>query len=192
MFIPQVTPIQPINVVVQQAPGMPEWVRTLLAAVTGAFFGIAATFVTEYLKRLNLKKEVEKQLGMELMENLTIAENGYRILQEARDSSGEERKQAAARATQMARTINADRFSYYFAGQKSLVYEVDQKKQAGGFYAALKNALPLLDKERDFNHIKVAYGVAVAIGRGYVRDHNLEYVPHKETLGELYKITIDD
>jgi hypothetical protein len=39
MFIPEVTQIQPLNVIVQQAPGMPEWVKILISAGVGAVFG---------------------------------------------------------------------------------------------------------------------------------------------------------
>jgi len=52
MFIPQVTPIQPINVIVHQPPGWPIWATTLFAAAVGGAFGVGTNLVTEYLKHL--------------------------------------------------------------------------------------------------------------------------------------------
>jgi hypothetical protein len=82
MFIPQVTPIQPVNVVVQQALGMPEWVRILISAATGALFALGVSLMMEYLRpnivKRDLKKEATEHLISELTENMDLVLSGCR------------------------------------------------------------------------------------------------------------------
>lgn len=92
MFIPPATPIPSINVTVQQPPGWPEWARTLLSALTGAVFAMITTFLTDYIKRRNLKKEVREQLSIELMENLSVAERASEMLNGAEDKPEAEKQ----------------------------------------------------------------------------------------------------
>lgn len=189
MFDPQ---LPPINVVVQQAPGMPEWIKTLISAGTGAFFGIATTLATDLIKKIRLKREIERQIAQELIENLTIAEEGLKCCEDAKNIGPDSYQGAANEAMQLARKINPDRFNYYFENHKSIVYEIDNKKRASGFYATMRNALPLPNKVRDLPHVRMAYVVAVASGRHYLREHNLPFVPHVPGAEDLYRIPTDD
>jgi hypothetical protein len=125
------------------------------------------------------------------MENLSIAARGLGSLKKVEGGSDQEKKDATKRASQMALTINADRFEYYFAGQKALVYEVDQNKLVGSFYATLKNARWFPGKDLDYQHAIVAYSIATTLGMEYVKEKKLNYVPGAESLAELFKLTVD-
>lgn len=189
MFILQTPPIQPINVTVQQPPGWPEWARTLLSALTGAVFAVLVTFVTDWIKRRNLKREIYEQITEELMDNLTIAEIGNKRLNDAADAPEQEQLHVCVWAEALARQINSDRFDYYFAEHKSLVYEIDKKKQANSFYAAMENGL--LDKTR-FSELAADYLMAYAIGIKYLEDRKLEFIRRRDLFSQFLKPATDD
>jgi hypothetical protein len=52
MFVPP-TPIPPVNVVVQNPPGMSEWAKTLLSASVGFVFAMVASIVMEYFETVD-------------------------------------------------------------------------------------------------------------------------------------------
>jgi hypothetical protein len=190
MFIPPATPIPSINVTVQQPPGWPEWARTLLSALTGAVFAMITTFLTDYIKRRNLKKDVREQLSIELMENLSVAERASEMLNGAEDKPEAEKQRVVKWARALARLVNSDRFDYYLAEHKALVYEIDKRKQTRGFYEALENALP--KHGRNFNELSAYYSVAIATGFAYLDDQKMKFVRSKETLADLLRLATDD
>jgi hypothetical protein len=140
----------------------PEWARTLLSALTGAVFAMITTFLTDYIKRRNLKKEVREQLSIELMDNLSVAERASEMLNGAEDKPEADKQRVVKWARALARLVNSDRFDYYLAEHKALVYEIDKRKQTRGFYEALENALP--KHGRNFNELSAYYSMAIATG----------------------------
>jgi hypothetical protein len=87
MLIPQVTPIQPINVIVHQ-PGPPLWLTIILSALTGAMSAILAGLVVEYVRpfmaKWRKKKMIRGMLNDEFLANFGELEACLRVLRMAR------------------------------------------------------------------------------------------------------------
>jgi hypothetical protein len=190
MLTPDVTPIQPINVIIHQDGGMSELAKTLISALTGALAAIIVAFVIDWIKRLILKREMREHIALELMENLSVAERADLMLSGAANEPEGEKQRVVKWARALARLVNSDMFDYYLAEHRSLVYKIDKKKKARGFYEALKNALPKYG--RNFNELSTDYSVAIAMGFAYLDDQKIEFVRSKETLADLLKLTTDD
>jgi hypothetical protein len=172
MFTPEVTPIQPINVIVQQAPGMPEWVKILISAGVGALFGIVGSLMTEFLKthfaKRALKKVLTEQLVSELSENLDYAETCCETLMTSASGSTETRNDAIARASGTAKYINNDRYKHYFIGEKLLVYKIDPDKSLADFYKHVTLARTAIE-EVDFDFTTINFKMAVLTGLRFLR-----------------------
>jgi hypothetical protein len=77
-----------VYVTVQQPPGgMPEWVRIVISASVGAFFGVGGNVAMELLKPKIVKgpsrREVVAQLVIEIRRNLDHLESIKKVIQEA-------------------------------------------------------------------------------------------------------------
>jgi hypothetical protein len=133
MLIPQLTPIQPINVVVQQPPGLPVWITTLFAAAVGAVFGIASSLLTELFKHRLRVIKVRRQLGKELMRNMDQVESGVRILNYAKTKTAEDKTEAIWFVRANLLPANSERFDHISAGDTDLMYEIDESKNLSQF-----------------------------------------------------------
>src|SRR4051794_37652562 len=98
-----VAQIPPIQVTVQSPPGMPEWIKILITAATGALLGIISNIAMEYVKpwiaRRQLRKTVTAQLMNEFRENVSIVAAARRILLRAEHDSKNARDTARQVAT---------------------------------------------------------------------------------------------
>ena len=65
--------IPPIQVTVQQPPGLPFWETAVISAVVGTFFGIASGTLMEFVKpliaRRHLKRVMLRHLDQEFRQN---------------------------------------------------------------------------------------------------------------------------
>jgi hypothetical protein len=66
------------------------------------------------------------------------ADSAHRILNSAADKSEDEKRVAAGYAELIGSGVEMDRFEFYFADQKALVYELDESKSIKTFYRAVK------------------------------------------------------
>jgi hypothetical protein len=142
MFIPQITPIQPINVIVQQPIGWPVWQTTLFSAAIGAILGIAGNVTMEFLKprigNFVSRQEVSKQLVIEVTRNLSYLEK-VRILLRAANRGEAMNKE---HAKYLLSNIWDDRYRHYLADKPILVFEIDRHKQLREFYQMASADLP--------------------------------------------------
>ena len=181
--------LPPIYVTVQQpAGGMPEWAKILISAATGALLGVISSIAMEYAKPWIAKRVMRSamavQLGIELMENQSKVEAAGRVLRETEEKSTEERTFALLACKVIASTIDSDRFDYYFAAQKVLVYELDEGRSLVTFYQITKTLVTI---PRDYKETSQTFVMAAAMGNMYIKTQGLTYKPMANPLEEVFR-----
>jgi hypothetical protein len=188
----------PIHVTVDQLPiqpGMSEWRRTLLSAAVGALFGIVASLAMEFIKPWLLnrreKKKIAEHLAAELLYNLAAVESARRVLN-GDEFKHVDRPARSDTAWRIASTIKTDRFDYFMATEKRIVYEIDSDSSLVGFYLPMKEIWPTMT-ERRTGHPGVFAGsltmflnVTFHVGHQYVATHKLVYQPKPNMLEEMW------
>ena len=179
---------QPITVIVQQSPGLPEWIRILITAATGAVFGIGSSVATDFVKTTlatkKLRKDIAAQLTAELTLNLDRIGTGARILSTpGREVEGVELKRLGTMSL-ILDDINEDRFRHFFEEQKTLVYEFDRKNTLSEFYKICKKASEII-REGNYDLIAVQFKLATLMGHQFLRDHGIKY-EEKATVWEYF------
>jgi hypothetical protein len=129
MLIPQVTPIQPINVILQQPPGPPLWLTIVLSALTGAVSAILGGVVIEYAKpeiiKWSSKRTIKRHVNEEFTLNLSVIEAALRVMRYAEGRPFPYRSEALLAVGEMLRRFRQDRYERYFATDKDMLYELD-------------------------------------------------------------------
>jgi hypothetical protein len=135
--------LPPINVTVQSPPGMPFWKTALISAVVGTFFGLASSigmeFVKPWIAKAISRKEIEKQLALELADNLQLLDELILWVNSHCVPLGSKDNWIAPLET-IGMTLEGtgrDRYDYYLATQKALLYEIDDTQMLGRFYRNL-------------------------------------------------------
>ena len=187
MFDPQ---LPPINVVVQNPPGMSEWAKTLLSASVGAVFGIVGSVFMEYAKpfiqRLQRRDLIKRQLNDEFMKSYTRVMSAKRAIEYGADRVVAEKGYAVGAARNIIEGCKRDRYDMYFESDKETVYEFDKNNRLADYYQELGSE-PKRDKDLDrflepddvkegeFNNEKDWLERVVHAGSYYATEHN-----HKE------------
>jgi hypothetical protein len=135
--------LPPINITVQQpAGGMPEWVKILISAGVGALFGVLGSVMMEFVKpaitKRLMKKRLSAQVVAEVTKNLNMVDSICRLFQSIEGGTQKDYDTAMNYTCIILQTFNTDRFDYYFANQKELIYEIDITTHLGAFYVGLK------------------------------------------------------
>jgi len=181
-----------LYVTIQPPPaGMPEWLRILITAfvgfAVGTVSGISMEFVKPKIAKRQLRKGVSEQLDDELMLNLSAMESGKRILTDARDKSEEKRRLALVYVSWIAQqSIKRDRYDFYLAGEKALVYQIDEKKFLAGFYGLVNEELVDLARKQNFAELLIRFGTASTMGRWYLQERKLELRPDWTVIEDAY------
>jgi len=177
MLIPQVTPIQPINVIVQQAPGMPAWIIALISALAGGVLGFAGSLAMEYTKPYLTRRTVRKHLNDEFVANLSRVEAASRVLVKAQDSSFTDKSFALLTVDSILSQNKMDRFETYFSTQKNAVYEVDTNQRLIDFYFLLNKRPTDVVGTREHAETLQWLDRIARIGQYYVSETKMEYTP---------------
>jgi hypothetical protein len=185
--------IPPIQVTVQQAgtpPGLPEWIKILITAGVGAVFGFSSSVLMEFLKpyiaKRGLKKTIERQLGDELVKGLNELSGVTRTFKKVNLSDPVERKILGGYTRVMVNVVKRDRYDFYFATEKALVYEIDEGNLLGAFYSALTSLPKMTEDPDDAKELIQMLLMGSEIGKRYVEAHKLSYTPTRATLEGAY------
>jgi hypothetical protein len=183
MFIPQLTPIQPINVIVQQPHEFPGWIIAILSAFAGAIL----TMGTEYLRGYIDGKMIKEQLNDEFLINFNRVLAASRVLDGSVNEIDDEKSHALMTVKHMLSRLKRDRFDLYFGNQKATVYELDKKQNLSDFYATLAQrpeGLGLLSLE----HIEWKHWIdrVVRIGQRFVDETGVSYTPWPDDNEDVY------
>jgi len=182
MFIPQVTPIQPVNVIVQQAPGIPAWAISLLSAVVGAVLGFIGGVAAEYAKPLvnkaRMRPIVKKHLHDEFLINYNAVNAAQRILTSGAQLEPSERSYALGQAGQILADIRRDRYDLYFSTEKTLVYEIDQFQTLADYYSVLARKIESGgDEGLEYELVSFKFDSARILGHRLLSETGMEYEP---------------
>lgn len=195
MVIPQVTPIQPINVIVQQSADKFEWLKILASGVMGAVFGIIGSGATDLIRERRQTKLVFGYLREELELNMSRLIACDKILPNA---GGGYPDAAIGTVNRAIREMHTDRYRYYFENERSIVYKFDQDSNLGyicDLVDEVKAAEAKLEDKMEgpvSDYRRWIYGVLYSaesswIGKGYEPSTHLEeyktYVENQEEYG---------
>jgi hypothetical protein len=175
--------IPPINVIVQQpSGGMPEWLKILITAGTGALLGIISNIAMEFVKpgiskRLTLKA-LEEQLLSELKVNLNQVGASLRLILRAEEGTEDDEGAALSFIREILSLVSDDRYRFHFEGQKAMVYEIDAEKQLAAFYIEVGSARAYAH-QLNVGMTRVFLRAAANRGREFLKNRGVEYEPAK-------------
>jgi hypothetical protein len=191
MFDPQITPIQPINVIVHNPPSWPLWATTLFSAMVGGIFGTAANLVTDELKRFRRVRRLRGLLSGELMRNQEQAEAGVRILKDAEGGSATDQARAVGFVAGNVVRFNSERFDRASQADAELLWDIDKGKQLEKFYDLAKDLkstgqenVPFAD--RDFLYTLSTIESMEYWAKEFIEKNKLKYKPEPSVVENMY------
>jgi hypothetical protein len=174
LFLQAIPQLQPIQVTVQQPPGMPEWIKILITAAVGVVAGVVSNSLMEIVKprianamdraMLNAKLLPEFKRNMGIMEA---------ALEKIRPSSKPEPGWRAVATTDvflLVLHIRNARFKLSTETNLSLLLEVDPERRLTTFYDIAKEKLPKALELYDYRLIEELLEASVRIGREFLED----------------------
>jgi hypothetical protein len=190
MLIPQLTPIQPVNVIVQQPPGAPLWLTIVLSAMTGAASAILGGLAVEYLKpyitRLQREKMIRGLLDDEFLANLGELEACLRVLNHASSGSADQKAHTLMVVDEIMHRVTQDRYDLYFEQDKEIVWKIDKTRLLWSFYEALSRKPDDVTLSTEHIEIQIWIDRVVRRGQSYVEEAGLAYEPGENPNEQIY------
>lgn len=182
-----------LYVIVQQPPaGMPEWVKILISAGTGAVLGIASNVLMEYLKPLIAAKTTSRQLKDELTEELTgnldLLQSLKSYLAATKDDSGVEDIDIYSRAISVATDATRDRYDYFYEENKILLHKMPGKKFLIRFYGSIR-ALLNYAQAQNLKGVLISTESACLEGALFLKENAIAYVKQPTTYDRMDELT---
>jgi hypothetical protein len=190
MLIPQVTPIQPVNVVVQMPHGAPVWLTIVLSGCIGAVSAILGGLSVEYLKpyitRLQREKMIRALLDDEFLANLGELEACLRVLKHASSGTADQKAHTLMVVDEILHRVIQDRYDLYFEQDKEIVWKIDKMRLLWSFYEALSRKPD--DVTLSTEHIETQMWIdrVVRRGRSYLEEAGLSYEPAENPNEQIY------
>jgi hypothetical protein len=182
MFDPQFTPIQPINVIVQPAPGIPAWAISLLSAGAGAVLGFIGGLAAEYAKplvnKMRMRPIVRNHIQDEFLINYNAVNAAQRILTSGAQMEPPDRSYALRQVREILADIKRDRYDLYFSTEKTLVYEIDKFQTLADFYAVMVRETETAGDERvEYEMVSFKFDSAKILGHRLLSEKGIDYEP---------------
>ncbi len=195
LIIPQVTPFPPINVVVQNPPGMSEWAKTLLSASVGFVFAMVASVVMEYVKPLIAKRSLQQGMSSHLREEAMLNLN---LLMGAMNAIHHVNAQTFGFAPEdlhnaglvLVEQLNSERFDLYFTDHKLSVYEQTGHRELIRFYKLIGGILSVVEHRRWIS-LRPTIHEAIEKGRKYFADQGIDFVREQTPIDLFFGLDLD-
>jgi hypothetical protein len=187
--------LPPINVVLQNAPGMSEWAKTLLSASVGFVFAMVASVVMEYLKpwiaRRSLQRDISAHLREEVMLNLNLLIGAMNTIDHVnRGTPGFVEGDIANAGLVLVDHANSDRFDMYFSEHMPLIYEQAGSRELMRFYRLIK-AIRSTVKRHRWIMLRVSIREAIEMGTKYLGDRGLAVVREETFIDRFFGLDLD-
>lgn len=194
MLIPS-TPIPPINVVVQNPPGMSEWAKTLLSASVGFVFAMVASVVMEYVKPWIAKRSLQQDMSTHLREEVMLNVN---LLMGAMNAINHVNARTFGFAPEdlhnaglvLVEQLNSDRFDLYFTDHKLSVYEQTGHRELIRFYKLIGGILSVVEHRRWIS-LRPTIHEAIEKGRKYFADQGIDFVREQTPIDLFFGLDLD-
>ena len=189
MFDPQVTPVPPINVVVQNLPDRFAWVPQLIFLFLGSVLTIAGGIGSGWIrKRLKIRRK-RRELASEVKVNLDKMTAFTLAWEYAHDNSVPIQK-VAGRAQAEVDLLRSDLFDHYFETERPLVYEIDINRSLIGCYDYIKHAKEYVGQPVHSEIMALCVNIASTRGYAYLEEVGIEYRGNpgmKEEIEKMYR-----
>jgi hypothetical protein len=174
-----------VYVTVQPPPaGMPEWVKILISAGTGALLGIASSIVMEYVKpwisQRATSKQLKDELTQELTENLDLMQSFMSYLVKTKDDPKVENTEIFARAMLVGLDVTRDRYDYFYGEKKIALHAMPGKKRLLKFYGSINSMLRYAEN-LNYKGVLISTDSARLNGELFLKENGIEHV-HTPTI----------
>jgi hypothetical protein len=152
--------LPPINVTLQQPPGLPFWQTTIISALVGTFFGLASSALLEFVKPAIsvwlLQKTILKNLDEEFSSNFAAWLDAQEIM-DACAAGMVDVERAKIVFDSMA--VMKDRYNYYQENEKAAFYGLGKiTNLLGKFYVLYEGELKRFPKPSMFPKLTISLG----------------------------------
>ncbi len=189
MFVPEMTPIQPVNVIIHNPPGISEFAKTMLSASVGFLFGIAGNVLMEFVKpkfEMQRRKDlVIRQVHPEFLQNMNAVDGAMQLLDAVVDEGETVQMSTCFFANQVLSDFRHDRFDQCFEKEKDAAYAVDNRGNLVRFYEKFKEKMGVA-KDMSYQDLRWFVNGAFLFGRMYLGDAHLERIAKPHPMAELY------
>jgi hypothetical protein len=162
------------------AGGMPEWVKLLISAGTGALLGIASNVVMEYVKpwiaRRVASQQLKDELTEELTDNLDLMNSLNLYLARTKDDSTVEDSAIFSRAISAAADVTRDRYDYFYEENKIVLHNTPGKKSLIKFYQSIKTT-GHYSESNNYRGVSISTESAVLHGVLFLKLNGISYSP---------------
>jgi hypothetical protein len=187
--------LPPINVVVQNPPGMSEWAKTLLSASVGFVFAMVASVVMEYVKPWIAKRSLQQDMSTHLREEVMLNVN---LLMGAMNAINHVNARTFGFAPEdlhnaglvLVEQLSSDRFDLYFADHKLSVYEQTGHRELIRFYKLIGGILSVVEHRRWIS-LRPTIHEAIEKGRKYFADQGIDYVREQTPIDLFFGLDLD-
>jgi len=192
MFDPQ---LPPINVVVQNPPGMSEWAKTLLSASVGFVFAMVASVVMEYAKpwiaKRALHQDMSSHIREEVMLNLNLLVGAMNAIDHVNAQTfGFVAEDLHNAGLVLVEQLNSDRFDLYFADHKLSVYEQPGSRDLIRFYKLIGGILSVVEHRRWIS-LRPTIHEAIEKGRKYFGDQAIPFVREQTPVDLFFGLDLE-
>lgn len=173
--------LPPIQVTVQQPPGAPVWVTTLISASVGAALALGTSIALEYVKPLinnnRTKRRMVRDLVNEFKGNYAMVLDAAEAAHAYRTGNPLQKVLADMMITSAAAAVGKTVYSHYKETELSLFLEVERESPLWPFYGFIDMALKTCRENTVFmDHV-------VAAGRDFMEKRHIDV----EALGMFAK-----
>ena len=180
MTIPQLSPIQPVNVIIHQDPAPHKWVSQVGFLLLGSLLTILAGFGSEWLKTFLKKRRMTRELANEAKVNLDRI-NIFNFAWAFAKDNGVAISRVSWVLSREIEALRSDLFDHYFSQERPLLYEIDGKRNLISCYDNIRTAKEYLNEAETLNETsgfelsEMLVGIAGTRAYAFLDEKKIDY-----------------
>jgi len=187
-------PLPPIQVTVQQPPGLPVWVTAVISAAVGAFLGMITGAVMEFAKpaiaKSLVRRLVKTQLLSEFASNMLRIDGVCSVLRNVENKSEAEQKAALYLAREVA-DVKREKLDFYLENQKEAVFDFAGYEGSHHLYTLLNVYATGKYGHRTVPSASIFFEGIADDGCKFLAANGIKFRRGQNTEAEMYKVILD-